>query len=733
VAIRNYRDPGNVLFSEELDNKKYEGIFSKAHVSVSDAAYRVSAPDAAAFVMADPTRNSMPMLRTTFSAAQSPVKKARLYVTSRGIYELFMNGKRVGNDYFNPGLTQYNKTHFYQTYDVTDYIVPGKNAIGAVLGEGWWSGGATYMGDFWNFFGDRQSLLAKLVITYQDGKEAIVVTNPATWKYFNNGPIVYSSFFQGQVYDATKESLTDGWSTAAYDDNKWAKATEVSLEKHISHDELNKAMNMPMADDYSSMQLTAQIGETVKKVKEVSAVSVQEVRPGVFVYDMGQNIAGVPKISLQGMQPGKTIRLRFGEVKYPDLPAYKENVGMLMLENIRAALSQDLYITKGGNEVINPSFTFHGYRYIEITGITAALPVSAVESDVLSSIHELGSTYETSNPKVNKLWENITWSMYANFISIPSDCPQRNERLGWSGDISVFSRTATYLSCIPQFLRKHMRAMRDVQRNDGRFTDVAPLGGGFGGVLWGSAGITVAWESYQQYDDKAMLAEHYDAIKAYISFLNRSIDTVTNVLDDKISKEWWSLGDWLSPEYDRSEKTLLWESYFIYDLEMMSKIAAVLNKNEDEAWYKQMGAKRKVFFNQTYVDPASGKTAFRGKMIHTQASYALPLAFNIFDEKNKGNALKNFAGSVAGENKADNGTICPPYTLMTGFIGTAWINKALSDNGYTNSAYNLLQQTAYPSWLYPVEQGATTIWERLNSYTHSDGFGGNNRMNSFNH
>jgi alpha-L-rhamnosidase len=195
LAIRNYRDPGNVLFSEELDNKNYAGIFSgaRANVSVADAAYRVSAITSNAFVMADPSRNSMPMLRTTFSAAQSPIKKARLYVTARGIYELFMNGKRVGNDYFNPGLTQYNKTHFYQTYDVTNYVLPGKNAIGAVLGEGWWSGGATYMGDFWNFFGDRQSMLAKLVITYQDGKEAITVTNPATWKYFNNEP----QFFPG--------------------------------------------------------------------------------------------------------------------------------------------------------------------------------------------------------------------------------------------------------------------------------------------------------------------------------------------------------------------------------------------------------------------------------------------------------------------------------------------------------------------------------------------------------
>lgn len=734
VEIRNYRDPGNVLFSEELQ-QGYQGIFAGRHgqVSIADRRYKVSGNHSGAFVVADPGRNSMPMLRTTFSSSTSTIAKARLYVTSRGVYTICMNGKQVGNDFFNPGLTQYNKTHLYQTYDVTPYVVPGNNAIGAILGEGWWSGGATYMGDCWNFFGDRQSLLAKLVITYADGKEDVVVTDPSTWKYFNNGPIVYSSLFQGEVYDASKESWTDGWSTAAYDDSGWVPAAAIDLEGHISRDEKNKAFNMPMVDDYSGMLLIGQFGETVNKVKELTAVSVTEVRPGVFVYDMGQNMAGVPRISLQGMEPGKKITLRFAEVVYPDLPAYKGNAGMIMLENIRAAMAQDIYITKGGKEVIHPSFTFHGYRYVEITGIPAPLPVAAVKGEVLSSIHELASAYTTSNSTVNKLWENITWSMYANFLSIPTDCPQRNERLGWSGDISVFSRTATYLAAVPQFLRRHMLAMRNVQREDGRFTDVAPLGGGFGGVLWGSAGITVAWESYQQFNDKAMLAEHYDALKAYISFLTRSIDPVTNVLDDKISKEWWSLGDWLSPEYDRSEKTLLWESYFIYDLDILSRIAAVLNKKEDEARYKKMSAARRAFFNQTYVDPATGKTAFRGKEINTQASYVLPLAFHVFNEKNKDKAVNHFVAGIARENKADDGTLCPPYSLMTGFIGTAWINKALSDNGYANLAYRLLQQTTYPSWLYPVEQGATTIWERLNSYTHSNGFGGNNRMNSFNH
>ncbi|BDW78858.1 hypothetical protein BFINE_46530 [Bacteroides finegoldii DSM 17565] len=358
---------------------------------------------------------------------------------------------------------------------------------------------------------------------------------------------------------------------------------------------------------------------------------------------------------------------------------------------------------------------------------------------VLSSIHELASRYETSDEKVNKLWENITWSSFANFMSIPTDCPQRNERLGWAGDISVFSRTATYLADVPQFLRRYLRSMRDVQREDGRFPDIAPLGGGFGGLLWGSAGITVPWECYLQYGDKVLLAEHYDAMKRYISYiLDKTIDPKTNLLVQ--SRAWGDLCDWLGLEDNRNDKSLLWEAYFIYDLELMSKIATILGKTTDAEEYRKLHSDRKAFFNSTYLQPETCKTihsAFvpkkQGTLVDTQTSYVLPLVFGIIDEENKPKFVKNLMETIVRENRTEQGRWCPPYSLMTGFIGTAWISKALSDNGCSEAAYKLLQQTNYPSWLYSVEQGATTIWERLNSYTHEDGFGGNNRMNSFNH
>lgn len=708
IQIRNYRKPSNVL--------------------VSESGQTVSGGQTGTFVTHNPSRNSMPMLRTTFDAGKKIVN-ARLYVTSRGIYEFYMNGQRVSDEYFNPGFTQYNKTLMYQTFDVTNRVQEGKNAMGAILAEGWWSGGSTYSGESWNFFGDRQSILAKLVISYADNKEEVIVTNSETWTYFNDGPIVYGSLFQGEIYDSSKEKAIEGWSTAAYKTDKWKPAQEIPLQGNISLDET----------EFTHQQIIGQYGPTVKQIKELTAQSVEEVRPGVFVYDMGQNMVGVPKIILNDMQKGQKITLRFAEVKYPDMNEYRSNSGMIMLENIRAAMAQDIYIAKGGRETIQPRFTFHGYRYVEITGISEALSVEDVKGIVISSVHQLASSYETSNPMLNKLWENITWSTYGNFLSIPTDCPQRNERMGWSGDISVFSRAATYLADMPQFLRRHLLAMRDTQRSNGRFPDVAPLDVGFGGLLWGSAGITIPWEVYQHYKDVDMLAEHYEAMKSYIHhILNEMIDKETNIIVQ--NRAWGDLTDWLGPEDQRNDKSLLWEAYFIYDLEIMLKVATILDKKEDAQWFNQLYAQRKKFFNQTYIHPETGKTIFsafneqkKGDFVDTQSSYVLALAFNIPDSSVKEKMISRFVEAIVRENKADNGQLCPPYSLMTGFIGTAWINKVLSDNGHTEHAYRLIQQTTYPSWLYSVEQGATTIWERLNSYTHTDGFGGNNRMNSFNH
>ncbi|MEA1786017.1 family 78 glycoside hydrolase catalytic domain [Arenibacter sp. GZD96] len=750
VTLRNYRTPYNVLFNESPQNTDYQGIFKEfadnSDLHIVDQTYHVNGGTSGVLILANPSKNGTPMLRTSFTTSEKKIRKARLYITARGIYEAYLNGIRVGNDYFNPGLTQYNKTQMYQTYDVTALVTQNsKNALGIWLSEGWWSGNITYRGENWNYFGDRQSVLSKLVITYSDGSEKVVASNDTDWKLFTEGPIRYGSFFQGEIYDAAKEAAITNWNNPDFDDTSWKPAVEVPLKGTAVVGSYQDPQGRTISLDYETQKITGQIGENAKQVKTLTALRMNEVRPGVYVYDMGQNMVGVPQITLQDGKPKDTITLRFAEVLYPDLPEYGDHKGMVMLENIRAALAQDLYIRKGGVEVIQPRFTFHGYRYIEITGINAPLLLENVKGLVISSVGDLASSYETSNDLVNKLWENVTWSFRGNFLSIPTDTPARNERMGWSGDINVFAKAATFLGAVQPFLRRHLIAMRDMQAPTGRFTDVAPVGGGFGGTLWGSAGIVIPWELYQQYGDVAVLKEHYDAMKAYVAFLATK-ENENGVLDEG------PLGDWLSPENDKNDNTAMWNAYQVYNLDILAKTATILDKNEEATEFRKQYNLRKTFFNQTYVHPVSHKTqhtghvGFRfdppppedqrkklGDLVDTQASYAIPLALNVFNEVHKPAAVNHLVDAVSRTNRDDLGKLRPEYSLMTGFIGTASLNEALSANGKHAEAYRVLQQTSYPSWLYSVVNGATTIWERLNSYTVEEGFGGNNSMNSFNH
>ena len=746
LEIRNFRFPSNILFTEDLTSQAYHGIFRSEKLTAGKGVYTLKG---AALVIANPSKNAAPMLRNTFTTQAKKISKARLYVTARGIYELYLNGSRISNDYFNPGLTQYNKHHMYQTYDITGALEQGKkNAIGVWLSEGWWSGNITFSGESWNYFGDRQSLLSKLVVTYADGTEQVITSNPGEWKFFKDGPVRYGSFFQGEVYDATKEDSVKNWATAGYDDSDWKSAVEVPLKGTAYEGTFTDFLGRKSSLDYKDFKLIGQMGDNASLVKTMPALKVEEVRPKVFVYDMGQNMVGFPQISIKNGRKGQIITMRYAEVKYPGLEEYKENTGMVMMENIRAALAQDLYILKGGNETIQPHFTFHGYRYLEITGIDNPIPVSDVKGLVISSISSLSSGYETSNALVNKLWQNITWSLRSNFLSIPTDTPARNERMEWSGDISVFSKSATYLTQADLFLRRHLLAMRDVQAENGRFTDVAPMGGGFGGTLWGSAGIVVAWETYRQYGDVALLKEHYDAMKRYIQFLESKVEKETGILNEG------PLGDWLSPEGNKNDNTLFWMAYFAYDLEIMGKVAGLLGKTDDAAQFIKRKNEIKTAFNEIYFDKSTHKTiksgvkaasfgppsqqphaqkSDKGQLIDTQASYAIPLALGLFNEENKPFAVMALNETIERKNKDDEGIERPPFSLMTGFLGTASVTEALSENGSSAHAYRLLQQQDYPSWLYSVVNGATSIWERLNSYTVEKGFGGNNSMNSFNH
>lgn len=742
LVVSNIRMPGNALFKEDLLGGNYDGIYKQYinnGLSIANGAYLVSGGNKGVFIVADPSHNAMPVVRTKFAVASKKIANARLYVTARGIYEIYLNGNRVGNDYYNPGLTQYNITHFYQTYDVTNNITAGQNALGAMLGEGWWSGLLSY-GEIWNHFGDRQSLLAKLVITYSDGSKDVVTTNDKDWKYYSKGPIVYSSLDMGEVYDANREAALAGWSTAAYNDDAWQKAVTVPLQGTTYTGTTVDFLRVKQTLNYDKLSLIGQIGTPAGIYQTLTAKNVKEVRKGVYVYNLGQNIVGVPKIMIKNGKAGEKITLRYAEVLYPDLKESGKNVGMIMTENYRAALSQDIYIMKNGEQVFQPHFTSHGFQYVEITGISEPLPLDAVQALAMSSVKKLTASYATSNEKVNKLWSNLTWSNIDNFLTIPTDCPQRNERMGWSGDISIFSRTATYLSDADQFLRRHMFAMRNLQTDEGKFTDIAPIGGGFGGLLWGSAGITVAWEAYQQYNDVALLEEHYNAMARYMTYIDSTIDKKTGLSSDG------QLGDWLGPQNNQLGTDFLVTAYHVFDLGIMAKVAETLGKKEDAEKYREQYNRRKAFFNSTFVNADKKTLELAGgglfgphnvprefKVADTQTSYAVGLALNIFSDENIPYMVKNLEAAVDRENKDDNGITRPKYSLMTGFIGTAWISKALSDNGYPDLAYKVLQNEHYPSWLYAIDQGATTIWERLNGYTVENGFGGNNSMNSFNH
>ncbi len=713
IAISEVRAPNAVVFNEEV-NADYDGIFKDAldesKLKIENGAFHVKGGDDGFSVYKDPSHTSVPMLRTEVEV-EKKVKNARLYATARGIYEFYINGKKVGDDYFNPGLTEYSKTIMYQSYDVTNMVQQGKNAIGAMLGSGWWSDQMTFNLANYNYFGDRQSLMGKLVITYEDNSSETIVTNPESWKYYGEGPITYASFFNGEDYDATRESLIEGWDKAGYDDHSWSNAVVITPEAIFANPEI-----------------VAQIGDNVSVVEEITAKSYSEPRPGVYVYDMGVNMVGVPKVSLKGNK-GQVVTMRTAEMLYPDLPEYENMngssmVGMILTENYRAALSTDSYILSGkdNGETYQPRFTFHGYRYLEITGIGEPLPLEDVKGIVLSSLREQTGSYETSNPLINQLFKNIIRSQYGNFLSIPTDTPARDERMGWTGDAQVFARTATYNADVQQFYSRFASILRDSQAADGGYPifapnyTVNPQNGGW--VAWAAAGIVVPFEVYQQYGDTALIEEHYESMQKFIN----SIKNGGKINGYQFLTSKTGLADHLS--YTPTDTPLLVNAIYGYVVSRMSIMAEAIGKNDDANEYQQLYGNIKAEWNKAFVDPQTFTTkSVSGVKQDTQASYSLPLAYDMFSTENKSHAAARLA-----ELTKELG-----YIVTTGFVGTAPLNPALSENGYDEVAYNLLESTKYPSWLYPVVNGSTSIWERWNSYTHENGFGGNNGMNSFNH
>ena len=663
------------------------------------------AEDCAALVgtLTDPSHGGVSLLRRELDISKE-IKSASLHASARGIYFGTVNGQelRVGKDkdYFTPGISHFDRHIFFHSYDVAKMLKPGKNTLDFTLGSGWWSDAQGFVLTNYNFWGNNPALLMRLEIEYTDGSRDEVVTSPDGWHVSNEGPIRYASYFHGETYDARLEENITGWKKPVV-----VGTTEQRPVGFVAHPPLN----------LTEPEIIEHIGNPVREVDVLTAKFHSKVQDS-YIYDMGQNMVGLPRIKLKG-RPGQVITLRFAEVLYPNLPEYGYLNGMIMTENLRDADCTDIYICKGdpAGEVIFPHLTFHGYRYLEITGTDEAIPETDIEGIVLSSITEWTGSFECSDPMVNKLHENIRWSQRANFLSIPTDCPQRNERMGWMGDAQVFAGTSVYNADVLEFFERFMISVRDLQHENGKFPNIAPNDNGFGGILWESAGVIVPWELYRQYGKKQVLEDNFEAMRRYADYL------LTNSEDGLLKEGVGRLGDWLASDMS-TDNELVWNAVFAYNMRILADSAKILGKpdiaEKMNAAYEQI----KSAWNKTFIDPSSGKTRNRkGEINDTQCSYAQPLFYGIVEDAARAAKLLN------------EKTIALDYTLTTGFVGTQCISAALSDNGYAETAYKLLRQTKFPSWLYSITQGATSIWERWNSYTVENGFGGNNNMNSFNH
>ena len=625
-----------------------------------------------------------PYLRKEFKVNRK-IRRATVYVSALGLFELFINGHRVGRDHFTPGWTNYRKRVYYLTYDVTDLLKDGDNAIGAILANGWYAG---YVGfDPMHkkrardraFYGQTPALLAQLEIECEDGKIQIVATDE-NWKA-STGPIRKTDILMGETYDARLEM--PGWDRPGFDDQAWKVVTLM---------------------DAAKCKIEAYPGVTVQVTQEIRPIEITKPKEGVYVLNMGQNFAGRVRLKVKG-KAGTKVVLRFAEMLHKD--------GSIMTENLRRARCTDTYIFRGNgkDEIWEPRFTYHGFQYIELTGYPGKPDLGAITGIVLHSAAPVAGSFECSNAVVNKLYSNITWTQRANFFDIPTDCPQRDERLGWTGDAQIYIRSATYNMDVAAFFKKWLVNLEDDQRPSGAFPDFAPLP-----YLqyepspgWMDAGVICPFTIYQVYGDTHVIERHYEAMTKFMHFLLR---TSNDYLRSPRGHCW---GDWLSIG-GRTSNDLIATAYFAYDAKLMAEMAAAIGRMEDAQRYARLFDNIKTAFNKAYVS-ANGR--IKGD---TQTCYALALYMDLLPQ-----ALKEKAGARLVELIRERN-----WHLSTGFLGVKYLLPALTEEGYVDVAFRLLTNKTYPSWGYSIENGATTIWERWNSYKKGKGFQ-DSYMNSFNH
>ncbi len=641
------------------------------------------------------------LLRKAFTLASSaPVRRAGVCVSALGLYELRLNGQRVGDHLLAPEWTDYHRRVQYQTLDVTALLRPGANALGLLLGDGWYAGkigltGIVPGGPPRAIYGRRPRALLLLTIEFADGSTQRIITD-GSWHSTLDGPIRAADLLDGETWDARRELV--GWDAAGFDASGWSAAG---------------VFEAPDA------RLVSQPNEPIRVTREISAVAVHEISPGTHIFDFGQNLVGRCRLRTRG-PAGATVTLRHAEVLNAD--------GTLYTANLRGAAQTDRFILRGDAqpETFEPHFTYHGFRYVEVSGLGEPPAGDALLARVFHSAAPETGAFECSEPLLNRLWQNILWTQRANLHSTPTDCPQRDERCGWMGDILAFAPTACFNMNMAAFFTKWIPDTRDAQADDGRFADFSPQpfdpNARFSGApAWADAGIFVPWTAYEYYGDRRLLAEQYDAARRWIEFVHAKNPELLwknargNDYGDWLNADTLRLSGW--PQQGAEvPKEVFATAFFARSAELLSRMARVLDKPDDAQRYAELAERIRAAFVQAYVQP-DGRIAG-----DTQAGYAIALQFDLLPEE-----LRSAAASRMVERFA-------PYdgNISTGFHSTVPLMLQLSARGHNDHAYRLALNRRMPSWGYAIDQGATTIWERWDGYVAGRGFQ-DPGMNSFSH
>jgi len=630
-----------------------------------------------------------PLLRTDFSLNRE-IAEATAYITSHGFYEANINGQKVGNAYLTPGWTSYNKRLQYQVYDVTGLMKQGANAIGVALGSGWYRSPLGPDHPRPDFYGKEVALLLQIKVTYRDGSEQMIVSDE-NWKS-STGGLRFAEIYDGCTIDTRKEQK--GWQTSGFNSADWQPVK---------------------VNTYPKANLVATYNEPVTKHETFKPIKVITTPSGEKVIDFGQNLVGWVSLNIKG-RAGDSIKVSHAEVL--------DKAGNFYTENLRSAKAQNIYILKdNAKHVFEPQFTWQGFRYVKIEGLRAELnPDDFTAVTIYSDMRTTGS-FKCSNPMLNQLQHNIQWGQKGNFLDVPTDCPQRDERLGWTGDAQVFAHTAAFNMDVHNFFTKWLKDVAADQYPSGSipyiipdiFTDGKNEVGGSSG--WGDVTAIVPWNMYLAYGDRQILADQFSSMKAWVGYIQKQ-----NKRDLWVSGN--HFGDWLfySVNNDRdgtsaiTNKYLIAQCFYAYSVQILINSAKILNKKTDETYYSQLLKKIKDAFVKEYVTPNGLISS------DTQTAYALALEFDMLPVSLRQQAADRLAKNIAGYKNH----------LTTGFLGTPYLCDALTRFGHADVAYKLLLQDSYPSWLYPIKQGATTIWERWDGIK-TDGTFEEASMNSYNH